>query len=257
MRGYSLTDFRKLSLLRAHLEGLASHHAAAQAADLPDYVTELKGTLPDLIEAIRERDYSTFLREDRHLHETIVRMADVPFLHDSWLLVWNGLEPLHQSSVGSWPDLTVLSRDHEYLVETICLGYPAAAEEAARSHIEMFWYRYDKGQRETDPSDPIQRAIAYLTFHMSGPVRLEDVARVAFTSPGNLSRLFRRRIGMNFQAYLQKLRLEKGAELLADTRLPVSRIAHRVGYRDVSRFGQHFKRFQGLTPTQWRKQRRQ
>jgi len=35
--------------------------------------------------------------------------------------------------------------------------------------------------------------------------------------------------GLNFRAYLQKLRLEKAAELLATTRLPVGTIARRVG----------------------------
>jgi len=52
---------------------------------------------------------------------------------------------------------------------------------------------------------------------------------------------------------LQKLRLEKAAELLVTTRLPIARIASRVGYHDVSRFGQHFKRHHGQTPSEWRK----
>jgi DNA-binding GntR family transcriptional regulator len=35
--------------------------------------------------------------------------------------------------------------------------------------------------------------------------------------------------------------------------LPIARIASRVGYHDVSRFGQHFKRHHGYTPSEWRK----
>lgn len=86
-------------------------------------------------------------------------------------------------------------------------------------------------------------------FRSGCPLKLSEVAaRIAFTSPGNLSRLFRRHHGLGFQAYLQKLRLEKAAEHLATTRLPVARIARRVGYGDVSRFGQHFKRRFGRTP---------
>ena len=42
---------------------------------------------------------------------------------------------------------------------------------------------------------------------------------------------------------------------LAATRLPIARIARRVGYRDVSRFGQHFKRRFRATPRQWRARR--
>ncbi|MBL9153109.1 MAG: helix-turn-helix domain-containing protein [Verrucomicrobiales bacterium] len=51
-----------------------------------------------------------------------------------------------------------------------------------------------------------------------------------------------------------KLRLEKAAELLRTTRLPVARIAKRVGYRDVSRFGRHFKRRHGRTPAAYRRE---
>jgi transcriptional regulator GlxA family with amidase domain len=75
---------------------------------------------------------------------------------------------------------------------------------------------------------------------------------MALTSPGNLSRLFRKNYGLSFQSYLQRLRLEKAAKLLRSTRLPIVRIAKRVGYRDVSRFGQHFKRLFKATPATYR-----
>jgi two-component system response regulator YesN len=117
------------------------------------------------------------------------------------------------------------------------------------------WFRLAEQQHQVTAAkaDPLQRAASHLAFRMHCPLRLTYVAeKVAFTSPGNLSRLFRQRYGLSFQGYLQKLRMEKAAELLASTRLPVARIARRVGYRDVSRFGQHFKRRYRVTPRQWR-----
>jgi AraC family transcriptional regulator len=68
----------------------------------------------------------------------------------------------------------------------------------------------------------------------------------------HLSRLFRQRYGVSFQNYVLRLRLEKAAELLQSTQLPVARVALRVGYRDVSRFGQHFRRSYRCTPSAWR-----
>ncbi len=67
-----------------------------------------------------------------------------------------------------------------------------------------------------------------------------------------ISRLFRQHHGLSFQAYLQRLRLEKAAELLRATRLPIARIAKRAGYRDASRFGQQFKRMSEATPFEYR-----
>jgi AraC-like DNA-binding protein len=143
----------------------------------------------------------------------------------------------------------------EHLVETIALGDPAAAEDAARTHVEAVWFRLaEQTKSTTEPEgDPLQRATAHLVFRLHCPLKLTHVAsKIAFTSPGNLSRLFRQQHGLSFQAYLQRLRLEKAAELLRNTRLPIARIAKRVGYRDVSRFGQHFKRTFKATPVEYR-----
>ncbi|MFZ2277416.1 MAG: helix-turn-helix transcriptional regulator, partial [Prosthecobacter sp.] len=122
-------------------------------------------------------------------------------------------------------------------------------------HVEAVWFRLEEQQgAATQKADPLQRAVAHLAFRMQCPLRLTEVAeQVAFTSAGNLSRLFRKHHGMSFQGYLHKLRLEKAAELLRSTRLPVARIAHRVGYRDVSRFGQHFKRCFQDSPARYRR----
>ena len=141
------------------------------------------------------------------------------------------------------------------MVDTITLGDPVAAEDAARSHVEAVWFRLAEQQHQADAVkvDPLQRAASHLAFRSHCRLRLSEVAaKVAFTSAGNLPRLFRLRYGMNFRAYLQKLRLEKAAELLASTRLPVGTIARRVGYRDFSRFGLHFKRMHGVEPRRWR-----
>ena len=250
------TEIRRLSELRALLEGFAARHAATRAASAPDTLGRLRLVLRRLSKAARARDYTAFRQADFELHETMIAMAAVPLLHEAWITVWNGLIEFHEKGFEDcFPDVRVLGEEHEYLVETISLGDPAAAEDAARSHIEAVWYRLAE---QHDPAgargaDALQLATAHIAFRMHCPLRLTEVAqKVAFTSPGNLSRLFRQHHGVSFQGYLQKVRLEKAAELLRSTRLPVARIARRVGYRDVSRFGQHFKRLFRAAPSAYR-----
>jgi AraC-like DNA-binding protein len=243
------TELRRLSELRSLLEGLAARHAAAHAATSPEKLKELRSILKRLTNALRARDYSAFRHADLELHETIVSLANVPMLQDTWRTVWNGLLAFHKQGFDDYfPDARVLAEEHEHLVETIALGDPAAAEDAARTHVEAVWFRLAEPE-----GDPLQRATAHLVFRLHCPLKLTHVAsKIAFTSPGNLSRLFRQQHGLSFQAYLQRLRLEKAAELLRNTRLPIARIAKRVGYRDVSRFGQHFKRTFKATPVEYR-----
>lgn len=250
-------ELRRLSELRALLEGFAARHAAAHAREDAAAMKTMHNVLKRLTSATRRRDYASFRVADHELHAAIVNLAAVPQLPETWQSVWDALQGFHRDAFDEcFPDARFLSDEHEYLVETIALGDPAAAEDAARSHVEAVWFRLAEQQGATTArkADPLQRATAHLAFRMHCPLRLTEVARtVAFTSAGNLSRLFRQHHGVSFQACLQKLRLEKAAELLTTTRLPVARIAKRVGYRDVSRFGQHFKRHHRQTPCEWRK----
>jgi len=252
------TELRGLSELRAMLEGFAARHAASHVTAEARQPKLLRAILKRLNAAVRRRDYPSFRAADEELHTTVVEAANVPQLLEVWRVVWTGLQGFHRKGFEEcFPDTRVLIEEHEHLVDTIVLGDPVAAEDAARSHVEAVWFRLAEQQHRADSTeaDPLQRAASHLAFRLHCRLRLSEVAaKVAFTSAGNLSRLFRLRYGMSFRAYLLGLRLEKAAELLASTRLPVGTIARRVGYRDFSRFGQHFKRRYGVEPRQWRKQ---
>ncbi|MFN0079847.1 MAG: helix-turn-helix domain-containing protein [Prosthecobacter sp.] len=250
-------EIRRLSELRSLLEGFAARHAARNAVSGAEHLVRLRTALKRLTAAVRVRNYREFRQADFELHATIIEMSQVPLLSEAWQLAWDGLLTLHEQGFEDYfPDTRVLADEHEHLVETIALGDPIAAEDAATSHVEAVWFRVAENSvtAAEAENDPLQRATAHLAFSLHRPLKLTEVARkIAFTSPGNLSRLFRQHHGLSFQAYLQKLRLEKAAELLITTRLPIARIAKRVGYRDVSRFGQHFKRQFGKVPTEWRR----
>ena len=216
----------------------------------------LRAVDKELEAAIRDGDYPAFRDADTQLHATIIRIARVPFLYESWLPVWEGLRELHQVSFRDWwPDLRVLTQEHAHLVDDICRGDAEAAENTAREHVSAVLYRREQLEGLPEDADPLQRATAFIAFRLASPLKLEEVtARAAFVSPGHLSRLFRQRYGVGFQKHLQTLRLDKAASLLRETRLPVGAVARRVGYNDTSRFGQHFKRRHGLSPNQYRKQ---
>lgn len=255
----SNAELRRLSELRALLESFAARHAALNASGAPASLAALRELLRRLERATRQRDYEAFREADHALHAEIVALAGVPRLAEAWQPVWQAQQAFHRQTFEEcFPDARFLNEAHAHLVKAITSGDAAGAEDAARSHVEAVWFRL--AERHGHPraealggDDALQRAAAHVAFSFARPLRLEQVAaEIAFTSPGNLSRLFRRRHGVSFQGYVQKLRLEKAAELFRSTRLPVASIARRVGYRDVSRFGQHFKRQFHRTPSEYR-----
>lgn len=247
---------KNLSELRSCLEGFAARLAATRAASSPNQICQMRTMLKHLRETLVLRDYPAFLAADLELHQAIIELAAVPKLMPAWRLIWDALAEFHcQGFQDYYPDARVLADEHEHLIETIALGDPVAAEDAARSHVEAVWFRVAE-PCTTDAGtlgDPLRRAEAHLAFQLHCPLKLSDVAdKVAFTSAGNLSRLFKLRHGVSFKAYLQNLRLDKACDLLRVTQMPVARIARRVGYKDASRFCQHFKRRFKTTPANYR-----
>jgi AraC-like DNA-binding protein len=252
-----LLQIRPLSELRAVLEAYAARRAALHARDAPETLRGMRAILERMAGALRVGDYAAFQRADFELHSLILQLAQVPLLLETWRPIWERLLSFHRQTFEEcMPDARVLAEEHEHLVETIALGDPAAAEDAARNHIEAIWFRLVEyaGTDFAPEGDPLQRTTAHLAYRLHCPLKLSEIAaKIAFTSPGNLSRLFRKRYGVSFQGYLQKLRMEKAAELLSKTGLPIARIARRVGYGDTSRFGQHFRRLFGETPQRYGK----
>ena len=54
-----------------------------------------------------------------------------------------------------------------------------------------------------------------------------------------------------------KLKLEKSAHMLAETDMPVALVASTLGFEDQHAFSKCFKKYWSLSPTEYRKQRKQ
>ena len=256
-----IDEFHALSDLRATLEGFGAAYAARNAGAAG--MEELRAILTQLVRDVRRRKSRGYLDADTKLHETIMRMTGVPGLPDIWKMLWDRLVPFyrdgHDLSVMDWKIGVI---EHEYLVEMIRLGDPAAAEEAARNHVNATCARVKSAQykRETGAGraadTSLHLAVMHMASHLQYPLRRGYIAsNVAFISASYLSELFREHYGVGFKQHLQRLRMEKAAELLAGTRLPVATVARRVGYINGSLFSRHFTRHHDLSPRKWRKKR--
>ena len=63
---------------------------------------------------------------------------------------------------------------------------------------------------------------------------------------------FKDSTGESPQSYLQRLRLEAGKALLANSKLRLDQILDRIGYHDDSAFRRLFKRYTSLSPREYR-----
>ena len=96
-------------------------------------------------------------------------------------------------------------------------------------------------------------AIRYLDGNYRDRAVLKHFCQEYHYSLTYISRRFRQETEMTVLEYLQKVRVEKGCELLAGSDLRVSEVARAVGYEDAKFFHTVFKRMLKMSPGEYRK----
>jgi AraC-like DNA-binding protein len=83
-------------------------------------------------------------------------------------------------------------------------------------------------------------------------VNLDDIARRVVTSRRQLQRAFAEAGETSFRSYLQRVRMERAAEMLREGSSPVNQVASAVGYRQPAQFAKAFRRHHGAPPSSFR-----
>jgi AraC-like DNA-binding protein/CheY-like chemotaxis protein len=83
---------------------------------------------------------------------------------------------------------------------------------------------------------------------------LAMIAQEAGVSRWHLCRIFKRVTGLSLKRFLTRRRLQAAKALLREPGVPIHQVASRVGYRDASHFDRVFRRWEGQTPSRYRRQ---
>lgn len=102
-------------------------------------------------------------------------------------------------------------------------------------------------------SDLIYRTIQYLKANYMHKLNLDEVAHHVHISPTYLSRIFKRETGSTMVDFVNRIRIEKSRELLADSSLHLIEVALQSGFESQSYFNRLFREETGMTPLEYRK----
>jgi len=100
--------------------------------------------------------------------------------------------------------------------------------------------------------DRIRAAARWLQDNCHRAVSVNDAAEACAMSQRTLLRNFQTYIGASPSEYLQRVRLERACQLLAETSLPADKVARRVGLTNGDRLGKLFRRCMGKSPIEYR-----
>ena len=112
-------------------------------------------------------------------------------------------------------------------------------------------------QAAAEPEQQEQRVITgltrYLQEHLAEDVSLSVLAEEFHLSAQYISQLFKSEIGVNFLAYLTNIRMEQAKKLLLSSSLSIAEVSEQSGYADYRVFTKVFKKNEGITPSQYRR----
>lgn len=104
------------------------------------------------------------------------------------------------------------------------------------------------------PENPhISLMTDYIDKHYPDNLTVEAIADAACLSPGYAGRIFKEQLGLPIMDYVLKVRIDKSKKLLLNPHYQIQAIAESVGYGDAGYFTKVFRKFEGITPTQFRK----
>lgn len=107
-----------------------------------------------------------------------------------------------------------------------------------------------------DLSIPYQ-ARQYMELHYHDNLQISDVAAAVGVHANYLSNVFQEQYHMSPKQYLTRLKIKKARELLLHTDHPIYIVANSVGFTDPLAFSKFFRREMGISPSDYRAQRRQ
>ncbi|MFR3186900.1 MAG: helix-turn-helix domain-containing protein [Phocaeicola sp.] len=91
----------------------------------------------------------------------------------------------------------------------------------------------------------------YLRFH----VTIQDLSREIGINRTYLSNFINETYGENFNNWINRLRINEAKyKILTTSEDSLSEIARKIGFADLAHFSKIFKRKEGISPSDWKKQ---
>ncbi|WP_138160309.1 AraC family transcriptional regulator [Peptoniphilus catoniae] len=99
----------------------------------------------------------------------------------------------------------------------------------------------------------IDEIVNYINNNYNEDISLSKMAKKYYMEPGNLSRLFKNKTGVNFNDYIWEVRIKIFAELLRTSDEKISSLIEKVCSNEPATLYRNFRNKTGLTPSSYKK----
>ena len=123
------------------------------------------------------------------------------------------------------------------------------------SDFIMEFSEFVRDKRSGERSE-ILKIKEYVQLHYSENIDLNLVAGLVNVTPSHLSNLFKKETGTNFSSYLTDVRMQTAGKLLKSPDMLIYEVAEKTGYSNGGYFGKAFKKYWGVSPEEYKKEKR-
>ena len=100
----------------------------------------------------------------------------------------------------------------------------------------------------------LERILAHIHGHYNEQISLHTISELAGLSTSECCRFFKKHMHMSIFDYLQEHRIKCSLSLLADEERNITETASAVGFSSSSYFTQVFKKYMGITPSEYKQE---
>ena len=100
-----------------------------------------------------------------------------------------------------------------------------------------------------------KRVIEFIEEPLAEAISLAALAELVGLSLYHFARAFTQSLGVPPHHYRMARRIDRARSLLQEPALSVTQIGIQIGFQETSSFTRAFRRFTGLTPTEYRRHR--
>ncbi len=265
-RGHGYSQMRQAGIEEvARRHGAVVHHYPEEEGShphkgTPEYhamehrnLTTWLQTLPNPIGVIAANDMRA-----RHVL-TACQSAGLAVPEQVAIIGVDGDEVLCESAVPALSSVAIdfdrLGYEAAALLDRLMHGEPAPKRPVLLEPIGVF------ARQSTDilaiEDEDLSRALRFIREHASNEqLDVDDVLDEVLISRRSLERRFRETLGRSPQAEITRVRIEKAKRLLAQSDMPMPKIAARSGFSSAARLAVVFRRETGEPPTAYRQRHR-
>ncbi|MHC1748977.1 MAG: AraC family ligand binding domain-containing protein [Cellulosilyticaceae bacterium] len=144
-----------------------------------------------------------------------------------------------------------------------CLNLPSNRDLLLLSHLYSIFYTIIENNQNllhtessvtASPKEYVVSAITYIEHNFFRNITITDISKYLNVDRSYLHKLFKQYLGTSPQQFLINYRIERACQLLQNEFLLVGHIAASVGYSDALLFSKIFKKYKGISPSEYRLQ---